>query len=109
VSRLGKAALRATCVALLAAGPVLAAAYPASMRIPPRTVRPSGPPAALYSHRTHATFACHVCHPNAFPQAAAGFTHEEMRDGHFCGGCHDGRMAFAITGAACVRCHVPAR
>jgi c(7)-type cytochrome triheme protein len=96
-------------VALLAAAPVIAAAYPAVLRIPPRAPRPSGPPPALFSHRTHGTFGCQVCHPGAFPLAAVGFSHEEMNRGAFCGGCHDGRLGFAIKGAACARCHVPVR
>jgi c(7)-type cytochrome triheme protein len=103
-------ARRIAWAALLAAVPVvaLAAAFPASLRIPPRAARPMPAP-ALFSHRTHATFGCQACHPTTFPQAAAGFSHREMSEGRFCGGCHDGRLAFAVAGAACTRCHVPPR
>ena len=52
------------------------------------------------------SFGCYACHPSVFPQALVGFTHAEMREGQFCGRCHDGRTAFAIPGAACARCHV---
>jgi len=99
---------RVAGLVLLVASPVLAAAFPSALRIPPRSDRPAPPP-ALFSHRTHATFACQSCHPSTFPQAAAGFTHREMSEGRFCGGCHDGRLAFAIGGATCTRCHAPTR
>jgi c(7)-type cytochrome triheme protein len=93
---------------LLVAAPVVAAAYPATLRIPPGKPRAVGtPPAALFSHKTHAGFGCAGCHPAVFPQAAVGFSHAEMSRGEFCGGCHDGELAFAITGAPCARCHVP--
>ena len=52
------------------------------------------------------SFGCYACHPSVFPQALVGFTHAEMREGQFCGRCHDGRTAFAIPGATCARCHV---
>jgi c(7)-type cytochrome triheme protein len=32
-----------------------------------------------------------------------------MREGKFCGRCHDGRASFAIEGAQCARCHVDGR
>ena len=57
------------------------------------------PPRALFSHRTHQSFGCYACHPSVFPQALVGFTHDDMREGKFCGRCHDGRGAFAIAGA----------
>ena len=86
------------------------AAFPAVLRIPRRNPNAAPIPApALFSHRTHGSFGCYACHPSAFPQALVGFTHAEMRDGQFCGRCHDGRVAFAIAGAVCTRCHVDAR
>jgi len=85
----------------------LAAAYPAVLRIPRRSPNAAPIPApALFSHRTHGSFGCYACHPGVFPQALVGFTHAEMREGQFCGRCHDGRTAFAIPGATCARCHV---
>lgn len=105
-----KRALRFSAILLLAAGPVVAAAYPATVRIPPEKARAGGsPPAALFSHKTHAGFGCAGCHPSVFPQAAVGFSHADMSRGRYCGGCHDGELAFAIQGAACARCHVPVR
>lgn len=97
-------------VGLFASAAVFAAAFPAVLRIPRRNPAAAlVPPPALFSHRTHQTFGCNSCHPSLFPQALAGFTHAEMRDGRFCGRCHDGGIAFAIAGAACARCHVDGR
>jgi c(7)-type cytochrome triheme protein len=92
---------------LLLSAVALAAAFPAVLRIPRRNPGASTfPPPALFSHRQHESFGCYACHPSIFPQALAGFTHDEMREGKFCGRCHDGRTAFTIPGAACARCHV---
>ena len=94
----------------IAAATALAAAFPAIVRIPRRDPKgPAAPPAAQFSHRSHETFGCYACHPSLFPQALVGFTHGEMRQGQFCGRCHEGHVAFAIQGAACARCHVDAR
>jgi c(7)-type cytochrome triheme protein len=87
----------------------LGAAFPAVLRIPRKNPGVAVPPPALFSHRTHQTFGCYACHPTVFPQALVGFTHEEMREGKFCGRCHDGRTSFAIAGAECGRCHVDGR
>ena len=87
----------------------LGAAFPAVLRIPRNNSGAAIPPPALFSHRGHASVACNGCHPSVFPQAPVGFTHQQMREGQFCGHCHDGRTAFAITGAACSGCHVDAR
>ena len=88
----------------------LGAAFPAVLRIPRRGPNAAPIPApALFSHRTHGSFGCYACHPSVFPQSLIGFTHAEMREGQFCGRCHDGRTAFAIPGAACTRCHVDGR
>ena len=92
---------------VLVGGPVLAAAYPAALRIPPAKPRAGSPPAALFSHKVHGGFLCASCHPGVFPQAAVGFTHAEMSRGEYCGSCHDGALAFAIQGAPCARCHAP--
>jgi c(7)-type cytochrome triheme protein len=93
---------------LLGAAPVIGAAYPSSVRLP-RVQAGEAPtiPAALFSHRTHGSFGCFACHPATFPQAPLGFTHEDMRQGRFCGRCHDGHIAFAVAGRACGECHAP--
>ena len=97
--------------AMVASGAVaLAAAFPATLRLPRRDPRRApGVPAALFSHRGHGAFGCQACHPAVFPQAAVTFTHEDMKAGRYCGACHDGGVAFAIAGAACGGCHAPRR
>lgn len=97
----------AIALSVLATSVALGAAFPAVLRIPRRDPRAAQVPTpALFSHRSHASFECYSCHPALFPQALVGFTHAEMRDGQFCGRCHDGRVAFAIPAATCGRCHV---
>jgi c(7)-type cytochrome triheme protein len=95
-------------VALLAAGPLLAAAYPAVLRIPraPAATAPAEFPRAMFSHRTHGSSGCYACHPSTFPQAPLGFTHQDMRRGQFCAHCHDGRSVVAVSTLACGACHV---
>jgi c(7)-type cytochrome triheme protein len=96
-------------VLLLITATAIGAAYPATLRIPRREGRATVPPEAMFSHRTHGAFGCFSCHPSTFPQAAVGFTHDDMNKGRFCGRCHDGRVAFPVAGTACGKCHVPAR
>jgi c(7)-type cytochrome triheme protein len=92
------------------AGIAVAAAFPATLRVPRRDPgKAPGVPPALFSHRSHGSLGCQACHPAIFPQALVGFTHEEMKAGRFCGACHDGSAAFAIAGAACGGCHAPGR
>jgi c(7)-type cytochrome triheme protein len=99
-----------TLVVLGAAGAALAAAFPATLRLPRRDPgRAPGVPAALFSHRSHAALGCQACHPTIFPQAPLAFTHEDMKAGKYCGACHDGGIAFAISGAACGGCHASGR
>jgi c(7)-type cytochrome triheme protein len=109
LKRRGGRALAAALV-LLAGSVVLGAAFPAVLRIPRRDPAVAAPPRALFSHRAHASFGCYGCHPSIFPQQAlVAFTHQEMSEGKFCGRCHDGRVAFAIPGTPCARCHVDGR
>ncbi len=92
---------------LLLSVPVIGAAFPGSLRIPrlDPTHMP-GLPSALFSHRTHGTFGCYACHPSTFPEAAFGFTHDDMNRGRYCGRCHDGGLAFSVRKASCDSCHV---
>lgn len=93
--------------AVLVATPVLAAAFPAVLRVPRREPAAGGSlPRALFSHGTHASFGCYACHPSTFPQAPLAFTHREMNEGRFCGRCHDGRIAIAVSAKPCQDCHV---
>lgn len=95
---------------LVVSSVALAAAFPAVLRIPRRKSGETPTlPVAIFSHRTHATFGCYACHPSVFPQAPVSFTHAEMRTGKFCARCHNERIAFAIEGADCSRCHTDAR
>jgi c(7)-type cytochrome triheme protein len=82
-------------------------ALPARLRIPPLAPHPAGAPAAAaaFSHVGHASMPCYMCHPSVFPQALQGFTHREMRQGRYCGACHDGVGATAIEKMTCAGCH----
>lgn len=92
------------------AAPVIGAAFPSALRIPRReTTAANALPLALFSHRAHGAATCFSCHPSTFPQAAVAFTHADMNQGRFCGHCHDGRTAFAVTGTLCGTCHAPTR
>lgn len=84
-------------------------AVPATVRIPIVKAHPPGAPsaAALFSHLEHDRMRCYSCHPSVFPQARKGFTHEEMRQGRYCGACHDGQRASPIAAHKCDACHVP--
>lgn len=95
-------------VILAVGAPVIGAAFPSAVRIPRRqTTHPNSLPAALFSHRTHGSLVCFACHPSTFPQAPVAFTHVDMKQGRFCGHCHDGRTAFAVSVTPCGICHVP--
>jgi c(7)-type cytochrome triheme protein len=92
-------------IAMLVA--LAALALPARLRIPPLAPHPAGAPgaAAAFSHAGHASMPCYMCHPSVFPQALQGFTHREMRQGRYCGACHDGVGAKAIEKMTCSGCH----
>ena len=110
MNRRARSPLWLAAALLLVGATALAAAYPAVLRIPRREAgRVPALPEALFSHRTHDGFGCYACHPTTFPQAALGFTHDDMNKGRFCGRCHDARIAFPVAGTACARCHVPTR
>ena len=94
---------------LMVTATAVGAAYPSALRIPRLEGRAAAVPEAMFSHRTHGAFGCFSCHPSTFPQAAVGFTHDDMNKGRLCGRCHDGRVAFAVAGTVCARCHVPTR
>ncbi len=96
-------------LAALLSMPVMALAIPATVRIPrAREARPFAPPArALFSHMVHQPQRCYQCHPTVFPQAPLPFTHADMDQGRFCGACHDGLKAAAVSTYRCESCHVP--
>ncbi|WP_141322982.1 c(7)-type cytochrome triheme domain-containing protein [Myxococcus sp. AB025B] len=93
-------------VPLLFAPPILAVNAPQDVRLPPLKER-KAPVPALFSHWAHDSQRCYSCHPGVFPQAPLGFTHQDMREGRYCGSCHDGRAAKAPSSMRCEACHVP--
>lgn len=86
-----------------------ALSMPDAVRIPIVSPHPNGTPpnAALFRHGRHDQFDCSTCHPSLFPMWKAGFTHQEMDAGRFCGACHDGTAAAGINELDCESCHVP--
>lgn len=87
-----------------AAAPVLAVNAPERVAIP-RSKERRSPPPAVFSHWAHDRLQCYGCHPAVFPQGRVAFTHEQMREGRYCGACHDGRAATAISSLGCEACH----
>jgi c(7)-type cytochrome triheme protein len=62
--------------------------------------------AAKFSHNTHAAiFKCEECHPKLFAMKKGGskMKMDVMYSGGFCGSCHDGKKASAVTD--CAKCH----
>ncbi len=94
-------------VAVVLFATLAALALPARLRIPKLAPHPSGAPAAAaaFSHAGHSAMACYTCHPGLFPQALQGFSHGDMRQGRYCGACHDGAAATAIAKMRCQECH----
>lgn len=94
-------------VALLPTRPGIG--MPSSIRIPMLVEHGKGDPpdAALFSHWAHNTFECYDCHPGIFPQAKAGWTHEDMDEGRFCGACHNDKLAWSPDDPEieCEMCH----
>jgi len=64
---------------------------------------------ALFPHWLHRIrFQCKVCHTEIF-EAKAGaneITMTEIKQGEYCGACHNGVTAFAAGFGECLRCHV---
>jgi c(7)-type cytochrome triheme protein len=90
--------------ALLASAPISAVSSPETVRLPPVVPRASPPP-ALFSHWRHQGQQCYRCHPSLFPQEPLGFTHQQMQRGEYCGACHDGEVARAVSAFRCEVCH----
>jgi c(7)-type cytochrome triheme protein len=69
----------------------------------------------LFSHASHATepsapgrpVSCVGCHAGA--PASTSLADMPAPGKPSCVRCHDGRVAFKVTGHACARCHVPAQ
>ena len=68
----------------------------------------------IFSHDVHVEengFDCETCHDDMFEMEAHAaetdhdFIMQQMEDGSYCGSCHDGDMAFAVT-TSCATCHI---
>jgi c(7)-type cytochrome triheme protein len=91
---------------LLVATPIFAVNAPQDVRLPPLKQR-TAPAQALFSHWGHNSQHCYSCHPTVFPQAQLGFTHQDMREGRYCGSCHNGQAAKDMRSMRCEGCHAP--
>jgi len=75
-----------------------------------RTKSENTPP-VYFSHWSHRVrYTCRVCHSElgfSFTRGGTGITMDDIRDGLFCGECHDGTTAFAPDDEKknCKRCH----
>ena len=70
--------------------------------------------AVIFSHAFHVEeleFDCDDCHEDLFEAEAllaqqdTNFTMEGLRQGQYCGQCHDGSAAFS-SDTQCARCHI---
>lgn len=65
-------------------------------------------PPAKFPHWVHRmNFKCYVCHEAIFQMKAGAdnVTMDDVREGKFCGVCHNGKTAFQVTFETCPRCH----
>lgn len=70
-------------------------------------------PPVLFSHKKHidAGNQCTVCHTKIFKKKKGStnvghaMTMKAMKNGEFCGTCHDGVKAFKV-GGTCKKCHI---
>jgi c(7)-type cytochrome triheme protein len=69
----------------------------------------TSPPPAVFPHWIHRIrFKCYACHPTIFEMKAGAnaITMDEIREGKFCGTCHNGKIAWEVSFDTCNRCHV---
>ena len=61
--------------------------------------------AVVFSHVIHGA-KCNECHPKLFKKKSNSnhVSMKAMERGRSCGGCHNGKRAFSVTGD-CARCH----
>lgn len=66
-------------------------------------------PVAVFPHWIHRMqYKCPACHDALFKmKAGAGepITMDAIREGRFCGVCHNGKRAFESSFDTCARCH----
>ena len=66
-------------------------------------------PVAVFPHWIHRMqYKCPACHDALFKMKAGGgepITMDAIREGKFCGACHNGKRAFESSFDTCGRCH----
>ena len=65
-------------------------------------------PPSIFPHWVHrARYRCYVCHPAPFAmqQGANPVTMDTIKQGQYCGACHNGKAAFNVDFQNCARCH----
>ncbi|MBI4863918.1 MAG: Ni/Fe-hydrogenase cytochrome b subunit [Candidatus Riflebacteria bacterium] len=114
------AALKLKTPAVAAVAPVPAepvATKRSALTLPPDLTFPAGkdsPGVVKFKHRSHVSAGrpdCAVCHAGSFPmmktvQGIASAGSDRMHGADRCGGCHDGKRAFAYK-EYCEACHTP--
>lgn len=69
----------------------------------------AGTPPAVFPHWFHRIrYKCYACHPSVFEMKAGAnaITMDAIREGKFCGTCHNGKIAWEVGFDTCSRCHV---
>jgi c(7)-type cytochrome triheme protein len=64
---------------------------------------------ATFPHWFHRIrYRCYVCHPAVFEMKAGAnaISMDAIREGKFCGVCHNGKIAWEVGFDTCNRCHV---
>ncbi len=64
---------------------------------------------AVFPHWSHRIrYRCYACHPSLFEMKAGAndVSMDAIREGRFCGACHNGKVAWGVTFESCNRCHV---
>jgi c(7)-type cytochrome triheme protein len=58
-----------------------------------------------WKHRIR--YKCYACHPSLFEMKAGAdkVSMAAIQEGQFCGVCHNGKTAWAVTIETCNRCH----
>lgn len=67
-----------------------------------------GVPPAVFPHWIHRIrYKCYACHPALFEMRAGAnpITKDAIREGKFCGACHNGKIAWGVSFETCNRCH----
>lgn len=68
----------------------------------------SGTPVAVFPHWIHRIrYKCYACHPGLFDMKAGAseISMDAIRQGKFCGACHNGKITWGVTFETCNRCH----